>query len=196
LGFARTDPIRLAVIAGSTRPGRQVLQVAEWVVEAASRHDDFEVELIDLADHPLPLLDEEMPAIRGAYANPHTLAWAEAVGSRDAFVFVTPEYNHGPPAALKNALDYLFAEWGDKAAGFVSYGIDAGGARAVEQLRLNVAELSIATVRTGVHLSLLEDFEDGKLTPREFSFSRLETMLGQVAAWASALRELRAANVA
>jgi len=196
LELASNDPLRLAVIVGSTRPGRQARTVAEWVVGAAAERDGLTVELVDLAHHSLPLLDEEMPAIRGSYLQPHTRSWAEEVGSHDAFVFVAPEYNHGPSAALKNAIDFLFAEWADKAAGFVSYGIDAGGARAVEQLRQNLAELSVATVRTSVHLSLLDDFEGGRLTPHEIPTKKLEMLLDQVSAWGGALRALRAASVA
>src|SRR6476659_6890206 len=125
--------IRVGVILGSTRPGRIGEAVAKWVFENASKRTDAEYELVDIADYNLPLLDEPVPPSMGQYSKPHTKAWAAKIGSFDGYVFVTPEYNHGISGALKNAIDFLFAEWNNKAAGFVSYG-GAGGARAVEQL--------------------------------------------------------------
>src|SRR5690606_7152837 len=119
----------------STRPGRNNEAVANWVYEIAKKRRDAQFELVDIAAYNLPLLDEAAPPSMGNYEHAHTKAWAEKIASFDAFVFVTPEYNHGPSAALKNAIDYLFKEWNNKAAGFVSYG-SAGGARAVEHLRL------------------------------------------------------------
>src|SRR5437870_8041617 len=116
-------------------------------------------DLVDIKDFELPLLDEPMPHSMGNYQQAHTKRWAAKIASLDAFVFVSPEYNHGIPAALKNAIDFLFAEWKDKAAGFVSYG-GAGGARAVEQLRLVLAEVHVATVRAQVLLSMMTDFEN------------------------------------
>ena len=122
-----------------------------------SKRTDAEFELVDIKDFNLPLLDE--PGSPGQYSKPHTKVWAAKIGSFDAHVFVTPEYNHGISGALKNAIDFLFAEWNNKTAGFVSYG-GAGGARAVEQLRLVLAEVQIATVRNQVLLSLFTDFEN------------------------------------
>ncbi|MGP3935623.1 NADPH-dependent FMN reductase [Nonomuraea sp. KM88] len=115
-------------------------------------------DVVDLAEHGLPLLDEPVPAMFGDYRHPHTRRWARTIASLDGFVFVTPEYNRGMPAALKNAIDYLFAEWSNKAAGFVSHGVH-GGTRAVEQLRLSMTELQVANVRTQVALSAFTDFE-------------------------------------
>src|SRR6185437_3347359 len=97
----------------------------------ATKRSDAEFELVDLLDFNLPLLDEPMPPSLGQYTKPHTKAWAAKVDSFDAYVFVTPEYNHGIPGALKNALDFVYREWNNKAAGFVSYG-SANGVRAVE----------------------------------------------------------------
>src|SRR4029450_10502310 len=150
--------LNVAIILGSTRPGRNGEAVAKWVYDIARRRTDATFELIDLMDFTLPLLDEPLPPSLGQYHHPHTKAWAAKISEFDAFVFVTPEYNHGIPAALKNAIDYLFREWNNKAAGFVSYG-SAGGARAVEQLRLVMAELMVADVRAQVMLSLATDFE-------------------------------------
>src|SRR5690606_774597 len=120
---------------------------------------DAEFELVDIRDYNLPLLDEPVPPSMGQYSKDHTKAWAAKVASFDAYVFVTPEYNHGICGALKNALDFVYAEWNNKAAGFVGYG-SAGGVRAVESLRLVMAELQIADVRAQVALSLYRDFEN------------------------------------
>src|ERR1044071_6710571 len=151
--------LRIAIILGSTRPGRNGEAVAKWVYEIAQKRSDTEFELVDIKDFNLPLLDEPVPPSMGQYSKPHTKLWAAKIGSFDGYVFVTPEYNHGISGALKNAIDFLFAEWNNKAAGFVSYG-SAGGARAVEQLRSIMAELMIADVRAQVMLSLFTDFEN------------------------------------
>src|SRR5512145_1875939 len=134
--------LKVAIILGSTRPGRNGEAVAHWVYEIAQKRSDAKFELLDVRDFNLPLLDEPVPPSMGQYSKPHTKAWAAKIEQFDAFVFVTAEYNHGIPAALKNAIDFLFKEWNHKAAGFVSYG-SAGGARAVEQLRLVMAEIHV-----------------------------------------------------
>ena len=123
--------IRIAVIIGSTRPGRNGEAVAKWVYEIARKRSDAEFELVDIKDFNLPLLDEPVPPSLGQYTKEHTKVWAAKIDSFDAYVFVTPEYNHGISGALKNAIDFLFKEWNNKAAGFVSYGA-LGGTRAVE----------------------------------------------------------------
>jgi len=149
--------------------------------------------VVDLADHDLPLLDEPIPPAMGDYRGEHTRTWAERVAGFDGFIFVTPEYNHGPPAALKNALDYLYAEWKDKAAGFVGYGV-AGGTRAVEQLRLAAGELQMADVRSQVALSIFDDFTDNRFTPRPQHADTVRAVLDDVVAWSGALRPLRSAR--
>src|SRR6187401_1074680 len=151
--------LRIGIILGSTRPGRNGEAVAKWVCGIAQKRSDAGFELVDIADFNLPLLDEPVPPSMGQYSKPHTKAWAAKIGSFDGYVFVSPEYNHGISGALKNAIDFLFAEWNNKAAGFVSYG-GASGARAVEQLRLVLGELQIADVRAQVMLSLFTDFEN------------------------------------
>jgi NAD(P)H-dependent FMN reductase len=182
---------RIAVILGSTRPGRIGEAVAQWVYEIAARRDDAEYELVDVADYDLPLLDEPMPPMMGQYSRAHTLAWAEKIGSFDGYVFVTAEYNHSIPGALKNAIDYLFAEWNNKAAGFVSYG-SAGGTRAVEHLRLVMAELRIATVRAQVALSLFRDFADmSRFEPGPHRPGEVGVVLDEVVTWSTALAPLR-----
>lgn len=151
--------VKIAVVVGSTRPGRRSRQVADWVLARATSRDDAHFEILDLADYNLPLLDEPMPPSLGNYQQEHTRAWARTVSTFDGFIFVTAEYNHSVPGVLKNALDYLYAEWNNKAAGFVSYG-SAGGVRAVETLRLIAGELQMADVRAQVVLPFATDFED------------------------------------
>src|SRR5688500_101759 len=175
--------IKVAIVTGSTRPERNNEAVAQWVQGIAKKRSDAAFELVDIADYDLPLLDEPAPASMGDYKNAHTKAWAEKIGSFDAYVFVTPEYNHGTSGALKNAIDYLFREWNNKAAGFVSYG-SAGGARAVEHLRLVMGELMVADVRAQVMLSLFTDFENfSSFKPDPRHEGEVNTMLDQVVAW-------------
>ncbi|MDA8092994.1 MAG: NAD(P)H-dependent oxidoreductase [Betaproteobacteria bacterium] len=183
--------IDLAVILGSTRPGRVGEAVAKWVHGIAVQRADVRAELVDLKDHDLPLLDEPVPPSLGQYSQAHTQAWAATIERFDGFVFVTPEYNHSTSAALKNAIDYLFKEWNNKAAGFVGYG-SAGGVRAVEHLRLIMAELQVATVRNQVMLSLYNDFEDfRRFKPAPRHEQAVQAMLDQLVPWAGALRALR-----
>lgn len=187
---------RIGIIVGSTRPGRNGEAVARWVHEHASRRSDATYELVDLVDFDLPLLDEPVPPAMGQYSKPHTQAWAAKIASLDGFVFVTPEYNHGTSGALKNALDFIYAEWNDKAAGFVGYG-SAGAVRAVENLRLIAGELQIADVRAQVAFSLATDFENYSVfTPADFHQGALSTMLDQLIAWTEALKGVREARAA
>ena len=182
---------RIGIILGSTRPNRNGEQVARWVLEVASRREDAEFELVDLRDYPLPHLDEPMPPSLGQYQNEHTKQWADTIASFDGFVIVTPEYNHGTSGVLKNALDFLYAEWNNKAVGFVSYGA-VGGARAVEHLRLVAGELQMADVRQQVALSLITEFENySAFNPGDYNLPALNTMLDQIVAWSNALAPLR-----
>jgi len=183
--------IKIAIVIGSTRPGRKAEVVARWVYGIATKRSDAEFELVDIKDFDLPLLDEPMPPAMGQYSQPHTKAWAAKVASFDAYVFVTPEYNHGTSGALKNAIDYLYREWNNKAAGFVGYG-SAGGTRAVEQLRLVMGELLVADVRAQVALSLFTDFENfSTFKPAPMHEKSVNVMLDQVVAWGTALKTLR-----
>ena len=183
--------LKVGIILGSTRPGRKGEAVAHWVYEVAKKHGGAEFELIDLKEYPLPLLDEPIPPAMGQYSQPHTKQWAAKIGSFDAFVFVAPEYNHGTSAVLKNAIDYLYKEWNNKAAGFVSYG-SVGGARAVEHLRLVMGELQIADVRAQVALSLSHDFENyTTFKPTHQHEKALNTVFDQVVSWGTALKTVR-----
>jgi NAD(P)H-dependent FMN reductase len=183
--------IKVAIIIGSTRPGRKAEAVARWVHDIAQKRADAEFELVDIQDFDLPLLDEPAPPAMGQYTKPHTKAWAAKIDAFDAFVFVTPEYNHGTSGALKNAIDFLYREWNNKAAGFVGYG-STGGTRAVEQLRLVMGELQVADVRGQVALSLYTDFENFSVfKPAPRHEASVNAMLDQVVAWGGALQTLR-----
>jgi len=183
--------IKIGIIIGSTRPGRKAPDVARWVLDIAGMRADAVFELVDIQDFNLPLLDEPVPPAQGRYTQPHTKAWAAAIAGFDGFVFVTPEYNHGTSGALKNAIDFLYKEWNNKAAGFVGYG-GAGGTRAIESLRLVMGELMVADVRAQVSLSLYTDFDEGAtFNPAAHHEAAVDTMLDQVVAWSRALKPLR-----
>lgn len=182
---------KIAIILGSTRPGRNGEAVAQWVLEQSNTRTDADFELVDLRDHPLPFLDEAIPASMGHYSEAHTQAWAALIETYDGFIFVTPEYNHGTSGVLKNALDYLYAEWNNKSAGFVSYG-SAGGVRAVEQLRLVMGELQIADVRQQVQFTLAHDFENySRFAPGPQHAGQMSVLFDQVVSWSRALRAVR-----
>jgi NAD(P)H-dependent FMN reductase len=183
--------LRIAIVIGSTRPGRKGEAVARWVHGIAAPRTDADFELVDILDYGLPLLDEPVPPSLGRYSQPHTLRWAAKVATFDGFVFVTPEYNHSTSGALKNAIDFLYAEWNNKAAAFVGYG-SAGGTRAVEHLRVVMAELRIADIRSQVALTLHDDFEDYSVfKPRAHHDKAVTTMLDELVAWSAAMKTLR-----
>jgi NAD(P)H-dependent FMN reductase len=185
------EMIKIGIIVGSTRPGRKADAVARWVCEIAAKRGDAEYEIVDIKDYSLPLLDEAIPPSMGKYSQAHTKQWAAKIAIFDAFIFVTPEYNHGTSGALKNAIDFLYREWNNKAAGIVSYG-SIGGARAAEQLRLIMGELQIADVRSQVMLSLFTDFEDfTTFKPAAHHEKSVHSMVDQVIAWGTALKVLR-----
>jgi NAD(P)H-dependent FMN reductase len=188
--------LKIAVILGSTRPGRNGKAVADWVVEQAQHRSGATYELVDLLDYPLPHLDEALPPSMGQYAGEHTKAWAEKIAEYDGYVFVTPEYNRSTSGVLKNAIDYLYSEWNNKAAGFVSYGA-VGGARAIEHLRGISAELQIADVRQQLSFSLITDFENFSVfKPGAWSEDMAQVMFDQVEAWAGVLKQLRLGGAA
>ena len=183
--------LRIAIIIGSTRPGRLGEAVGRWATDIARKRTDAEFELVDIAGFRLPLYDEPTTPSAAPHSHDHTKLWSAKVASFDGFVFVTPEYNHSTCGALKNAIDYLEQEWANKAAGFIGYGYTMG-ARAIEHLRLILAALQIATVRVQVGLSLFADFENFtifKPAPKHEKY--VNDMLDQVIAWSSALRPLR-----
>lgn len=182
---------KIAIMIGSTRPGRKGEPVANWVLEQSRRRTDATFELIDIADYQLPLLDEPNPAMMNQYTKEHTKKWSDKIKEFDGYIIVTPEYNHSTSGALKNAIDYLHVEWNNKAVGFVSYGT-AGGARAVEHLRLIFAELQVATVRAQVMFSIYTDFvnmNELKSDPRHEE--AVEVLFDQLIPWSNALKTVR-----
>ena len=183
--------LKIAIILGSTRPGRNGKAVADWVLDKASARTGAKYELVDLADFPLPHLDEAMPPSFGQYAGEHTKAWAATIDQYDGFIFVSPEYNHSTSGVLKNAIDYLYTEWNNKAAGFVSYG-SLGGARAIEHLRAIASELQLAHVRQQLSFSLFTDFESFSIfTPGAQHDDAAVALFDQLESWAGALKPVR-----
>lgn len=182
---------KIGIILGSTKPGRNGEAVAKWVYELAKNRTDAEFELVDVADYNLPLYDEPYPAMMNQYTKEHTKKWSQKIKEFDGYIFVTAEYNHSIPGALKNAIDFLNIEWRNKAVGFVSYG-SAGGARAVEHLRLVAAELFMADVRAQVMLSLFTDFVNmSKFNPDPRHEAEVDELFNQVIAWSNAMKTLR-----
>ncbi|MBI2046356.1 MAG: NAD(P)H-dependent oxidoreductase [Parcubacteria group bacterium] len=190
--------VKIKIILGSTRQNRFSDKPGAWIFEETKKKEGVDAELLDLRDYPLPFFDEPMsPAMikDGAYPNEATKKWALKISEADAFIMVTPEYNHGTSGVLKNALDSVYTEWNNKPIGFVSYG-GVGGARAVEQLRLVAIELQMAPIRSAVHImggpwNLLDDngkLKDGALEPFQQS---AEGMLDQLMWWARALKTAR-----
>jgi NAD(P)H-dependent FMN reductase len=180
---------RIGIILGSTRPNRIGEPVAAWVHDLASRRDDAEYELVDLRDHPLPHFDEPFSPFIGQYQHEHTLAWAGVIASFDGFV--TAEYNSHLPGALKNAIDYLHAEWNGKAVGIVSYGI-TGGSGAAAQLRQMCGPLGMADVSMQVRLMFPTDFENYTVfKPAADRAGLLEMLFDQVVSWTKVLAPLR-----
>ncbi|GAB4098720.1 NAD(P)H-dependent oxidoreductase [Sinomonas halotolerans] len=184
---------KIAVVTGSTRPGRNNLQVAEWVLARATEQvPDVEFELVDIADFSLPLLNEALPAAYGQYGHEATKEFSARIDEFDGYIFVTPEYNHSVAPALANALSYLNSEWANKAAGIVSYG-SAFGVRAVEHLRGILSELQVAHVQKTGMFSLFTDFQDFSVfKPTEQQAASVDPMLAQLVAWTKALEPVRA----
>ena len=166
--------------------------MAQWFVDRATTHGAFEIEVVDLVEFRLPLLDEpNHPRLR-QYVNPHTHEWSEKVEDADAFVFVTPEYNHGYPASLKNAIDYLHHEWRYKPVGFVSYGGVAAGTRAVQQLKQVTGALQLIPTQTAVNIPFVFGMiDDGVLHANDVMEQAASAMLGELETLNGALTPLR-----
>lgn len=180
-------PLRTAVLVGSTREGRVGRRVAGWFVTWASRNTTLHLDLVDLAELALPA---HLPA----RPTPAMVEYARRIGAADAFVVVTPEYNHGYPAPLKQAIDYACDEWFAKPVGFVSYGTTGQGLRAVEQLRLVFAALHMVTVAEVVSFNLYEGGVTGEAPPRGIDGAAVAAgrMTDQLTWWAGVLRSARA----
>jgi NAD(P)H-dependent FMN reductase len=185
--------IRVAIVTGSTRPGRNNEAAACWVHDIASKRSDAEFELVDIASYNLPLLDEAVPPSMGEYSNAHTKAWAEKIASFDAYVFVTPEYNYCPPPGFGNALNYLYNEWNYKACGFVSYGGVSGGLRAAQLEKQLVTTLKMMPMVEGVMVPMVSQQigSDGTFASNELIDASAQTMLDELWRWADGLKAMR-----
>ncbi|WP_240793374.1 NADPH-dependent FMN reductase [Psychrobacillus vulpis] len=185
------EKLKVGIVIGSVRQGRNAEAVAKWMYDFATKRNDAEYELVDLANYKLPLLGAELAASEQDAANAAIKAWSEKMASFDAYVFVIPEYNHAIGGALKNATDYLKPEVANKAAGFVGYG-SLGGTRAHENMRLILGELSVADVRTAVTFSLMTDFENMSVfKPADYHAGNANAMLNELLAWGGALKTIR-----
>lgn len=184
---------KLLVVIASTRPGRVGLPIGEWAARGAKEHGGFDVEVADLAELDLPLLDEPGHPRAQRYANDHTKRWSEQVGSADAFLFVTPEYNYGPPATLINAMSYLFWEWAYKPVGFVSYGGISAGLRSVQVLKQVITSLRMMPISDGVAAPfVMAAIKDGVFEPSPIQAATLPFNLDEILRWSNALAPLRA----
>ena len=183
--------MHLQIILGSIREGRRSGPVAQWAVERASKRDDVTVELIDLKTWNLPMFSLAKFPSEGDYQDPLQQRWAETIARADGYLFVVAEYNHGYTAALKNALDYLYAEWNRKPASFIAFG-NAEGARAVQQLKLVLNELEVAALPTAVHLrDVAKKIVDGVFEAADAEDKRFDTMFDEWIWWSKALRAAR-----
>jgi NAD(P)H-dependent FMN reductase len=183
--------LKIGIIVGTTRPGRKAPAVAEWLLEHARERKQARFEIVDIESYDLPLLDEPVPPSQNKYTKDHTKRWSEKIAGLDGFIFIVPEYNHSMPGALKNAVDFLYHEWTNKAAGFVSYGA-TGGVRGVEHMRGILGEVQIADVRAHVTLSLFTDFENfTTFKPSPSATMHLPALLDQLIAWGEALKGVR-----
>jgi NAD(P)H-dependent FMN reductase len=184
---------RLHTIIASTRPGRVGPAPAKWFHEFARKHGSFDAHLIDLADFDLPLIDEPQHPSRREYTHAHTKKWSESVNAADAFVFVTPEYNYGPPPSLLNALDFLFWEWQYKAVGLAGYGGVSGGGRSTHAIKPTIATLKMMPIPETVWLpNVFQQLKDGVFTPNELNEQGAAALLNELIKWTGALAPLRA----
>lgn len=181
----------IGLVLASTREGRMGERVARWVERVAATREGMNTQWIDLAEWVFPYYRHATPpklAERG-YSDPREQAWVELVGRMDGFLVVTPEYNHGYPAALKNALDYAYAGWNRKPVAFVSYGGSSGGVRAVQQLRQVAVELQMAPVRDEVNIPFVgRALDEGGEPKEEFHRKRLDAVLTDLAWWTETLK--------
>lgn len=187
----------LEIIIGSVRPGRIGATVADWFQQQASDHGGFDIAIIDLQAVNLPFHDEPHHPRVARYEHEHTKAWSALISRADAYVFITPEYNFGPSAALKNALDFLYNEWFRKCVGFVSYGGVSGGTRSVQILKQYVSAFEMPVVGTAVNIPFVHDKLDNnrKLMDNDIMRSAARAMLNELEVWTTATRALRGSTL-
>lgn len=183
---------KLKIIIGSTRPSRQGHLVAHWFSKIAETYPEFSIEILDLKEINLPLMDEPHHPKFGNYTHEHTKKWSKTIADADAFVFVTPEYNYSFPAPLKNALDYLFAEWQHKPAAFVSYGGISGGTRSVQGLKMPVTTLGMMPLPEAVNIPFFgQHIAEGVFRGNEALENSARVMLKKLAVWTKTLKIMR-----
>ncbi|WP_172171875.1 NADPH-dependent FMN reductase [Brevibacterium sp. CT2-23B] len=185
--------LNIAIIPGTSRPQALNPQIVSWVEQQLASNDDVRAEVVDFGSFDLPLLDEVIPAGAKMYANDHTKAWGAKLEEFDAFIFVTPEYNHSISGSLKNALDFVATEFNHKVAGIVNYGADKG-VRAAEHLRHILANYKLAVVRDQASFSIFTDVADGTFAPTEVSAAPFASMVDDLVAWGEALKSVREAG--
>lgn len=184
--------LTLHIIVCSTRPGRVGLSVAQWFHEIARQHDKFDARLVDLAEFNLPVYDEPKHPTLQQYQHEHTKRWSASVSAADAFVFVTPEYNFGPPPSLVNALNYVYKEWNYKPAAFVSYGGVSGGIRAVVAEKVTLTTLKMVPIMESVMIPMVaQQMENGRFRAKEIHETSATVLLNELARWAAALKPMR-----
>jgi NAD(P)H-dependent FMN reductase len=189
------QPLVLQVLICSTRPGRKGPVVANWVLDQATRHGKFAVELVDLADFNLPILDEAAHPRLGQYEHEHTKRWSASVQRADAYVFVLPEYDFSMPASLLNALQCTYQEWTYKPAAFASYGGESGGLRSVQMTRQVLSTFKVVAMLEVVSIHQLArhlDATTGAFVPEEGHPKKAQAMLDELHKWATALKPMRA----
>lgn len=185
------EKLKIGIVVGSVRKGRNAEAVSKWMYNFACKRQDADYELVDLINYRLPLLGQEIHAEQQEEANSAIRNWSQKMATYDGYIFITPEYNHSVGGALKNALDYLKPELNNKAASFVGYG-SLGGARAHENMRLILGELQVADIQTAVNFSLMTDFQNMTLfKPADYHEGNANKMLDQLLAWSGALKTLR-----
>lgn len=188
---------KIGIIVGSTRANRFADKPTEWIANIAKARTDLDFEVVDLRDYPMPFFEEATSPAWAPSQNEVAQRWQKKVEELDGYIFITAEYNRGPTAVLKNAIDYAYNEWNNKPAAFVGYG-GVGAARAIEQLRLHAVEMQMAPTRAGVHI-LMPDFvavlqQGKKLEEIEHLNQSATAMLDQLAWWAKALKAARDAD--
>jgi len=190
----KDQKLKIKIIMGTVRKNRFTEKTNKWVHEEAKKKD-WDVELLDLKDYPMPFYEEPISPAQvkdGNYANPMVRKWAEKINEADAYIVITPEYNHGYPGVLKNAMDQVYNEWNNKPIAFVSHGSAAGGSRSVEQLRLVAVELQMAPIRTGVHIANFWNQVDEKGNLKTEPYQKtLEGLFTQLEWWTKALKAAR-----
>jgi NAD(P)H-dependent FMN reductase len=183
---------RLHTVIASTRPGRIGPQVAQWFNDFAKTHGKFDAHLVDLAEFNLPLLDEPHHPMRRQYQHEHTKKWSASVTAADAFVFVTPEYNYGPPPSLTHAFDYLYLEWNYTPAAFVSYGGVSAGMRSSARSAMTAATLKMVPIPESVGIpNVFTQLAEGKFNASDLNTAGAQSVLNELAKWEEALRGLR-----